>query len=157
MEVVASLAIVERCWPGYNNRTSCCVFQARLRDRHQELLKRKLFFLKQQQLSSGDRDVDDPPLFPAGGEAGEKEEEAEGEGARDLEKGVADRDGGEAGPSGTSEEQDTLIDEDDLLRRAYEDYESGAYSPRLLKFTDVDEVMSFKSLFSKTKAVLCPM
>ena len=108
--------------------------QARLRDRHQDLLKRKLAFLKQQQLS-GDRD-EDSPLFPAG--AGE----GEGAAVKVKEEEEEEEEEGEtvAGPSGTGEEPDTLIDEDDLLRRAYEDYESGGYSPKLLKFADVEEV-----------------
>ena len=32
------------------------------------------------------------------------------------------------------------MDEEDLLKKAYDDYEAGAYSPKLLKPTDVDEV-----------------
>ncbi|MCG8623917.1 MAG: hypothetical protein MJE68_18240, partial [Proteobacteria bacterium] len=35
---------------------------------------------------------------------------------------------------------DTLMDEEDLLKKAYDDYEAGAYSPKLLKPADVDEV-----------------
>ena len=35
---------------------------------------------------------------------------------------------------------DTLMDEEDLLKKAYDDYEAGAYSPKLLKAADVDEV-----------------
>ena len=115
--------------------------QARLRDRHQELLKRKLLFLKQQQLSSGDRDAEDPPLFPAGAETGDGGGEGTGEVVKVKEEG---EEGTTAGPSGTGEEQDTLIDEDDLLRRAYEDYETGGYSPKLLKFTDVEEVCEYQ-------------
>ncbi len=58
---------------------------------------------------------------------------------------VKKEEGTTAGPSGTREE-DTLIDEDDLLRRAYEDYENGGYSPKLLKFTDVEEVCETRIL-----------
>ena len=36
---------------------------------------------------------------------------------------------------------DTLIAEEDLLKQAYEDYETGAYSPKLLKAIDIEEVM----------------
>ena len=32
------------------------------------------------------------------------------------------------------------MDEEDLLKKAYDDYEAGAYSPKLLKPADVDEV-----------------
>ena len=62
------------------------------------------------------------------------------------EKEEEEEEGTAAGPSGTGEEPDTLIDEGDLLRRAYEDYESGGYSPKLLKFADVEEVCGFVSL-----------
>ena len=123
-------------------------FQARLRDRHQELLKRKLFFLKQQQLSSEDKDRESSPLFPGGteGDGGESEETVKSK--RD------DDDGTTPGPSGTAgEEPDTLIDEDDLLKRAYEDYESGAYSPKLLKVADVEEVCGLSDFFLQCKTV----
>ncbi len=51
---------------------------------------------------------------------------------------------GEAGPShaGGGEETDTLIDEDELLRQAYENYEVGKYSPKLIRATDVEEVQT---------------
>ena len=39
---------------------------------------------------------------------------------------------------------DTLMDEEDLLKKAYDDYEAGAYSPKLLKPADVDEVRTKK-------------
>lgn len=104
--------------------------QARLRDKHQELLRKKLFFLKQQQLSQ-DGTGEGSPLFPGGTE----EEVAEEQG---MQVKVDNR--AKAGPSGTGEEADTLIDEDDLLKHAYEDYESGGYSPKLIKFADVEEV-----------------
>ena len=112
--------------------------QARLRDKHQELLRKKLFYLKQQQLTQGGSEA--PPLFPAG-----SDEQGEGSGGVEVKEEVKEEEEEEedvAGPSGmaTGEEPDTLIDEQDLLKRAYEDYESGEYSPKLIKFTDVEEV-----------------
>ena len=101
------------------------MIQARLRDRHQELLRKKLFFLKQQQLTQ-DGVEEGPPLFPSG--------------AEEKGKGPEREEGGTAGPSGTVEEHDILIDEHDLLKRAHEDYESGGYSPKLLKPGDIEEV-----------------
>lgn len=100
--------------------------RARLRDKHQELLRKKLFSLKQQQLSQ-DGDSEVPALFPAGEESGDEE--------------TKEVNIGKPGPSGTggAEEPDTLIDEDDLLKRAYEDYETGGYSPKLVKLADVEE------------------
>ena len=35
------------------------------------------------------------------------------------------------------------MDEEDLLRKAYDDYEAGAYSPKLIKPSDVDEVRAW--------------
>lgn len=108
--------------------------QARLRDKHQELLRKKLFFLKQQQLSLDGTD-EGPALFPGGTE--EKGEESGGDGDRGLQEG--EDASTKAGPSRTTEEADTLIDEDDLLKCAYEDYGNGGYSPKLIKAADVDE------------------
>ena len=73
---------------------------------------------------------EDAPLFPAG----QEDEESE-----DKPQVTASEDQAKAGPSG-AEEPDTLIDEDDLLRRAHENYETGAYSPKLMRFADVEEV-----------------
>lgn len=95
-------------------------------------MRKKLFFLKQQQLSV-DGASDELPLFPGGADEGEGGEES---------KEAKEIDEGKPGPSGTGkgEEADTLIDEQDLLRRAHEDYETGSYSPKLIKFADVEEV-----------------
>ena len=93
--------------------------QARLRDNHEELLRKKL---NQQQNDGSSKD--DKGVEPEAGPSIEEEK---------------------AGPSGTGgarkgEEADTLIDEHDLLKHAYEDYETGGYSPKLIKLTDVEEV-----------------
>lgn len=86
--------------------------------------------MKQQQLTQDGDEEEESPLFPAG-TSGQ-------EGAEENEDGQTVE--AKAGPSGTGEEPDTLIDEDDLLKRAYENYESGSYSPKLVKFADVEEV-----------------
>ena len=93
-------------------------------------MRKKLFFLKQQQLTQ-EGTSDDAPLFPAGLDQKDKdgaEEEVK------VKKEVGTSEGGE--------EADTLIDEDDLLKHAYEDYESGSYSPKLLKMADMKEEVS---------------
>ena len=108
--------------------------QARLRDKHQELLRKKLFFLKQQQLTQ-EGGSEDSPLFPGGSQVEEEESESDGERVKSKAKG--------AGPSGKdnlTKATDTLIDEDELLRGALEAYEAKGYSPRLIKHGDVDEV-----------------
>ena len=46
---------------------------------------------------------------------------------------------------------DTLMDEEDLLKKAYDDYEAGAYSPKLLKPADVDEVRTTIHFVISTK------
>ena len=40
------------------------------------------------------------------------------------------------------------MDEEDLLKKAYDDYEAGAYSPKLLKPNDVDEVRDRRVVYS---------
>ena len=115
--------------------------QARLRDRHQELLRKKLFFLKQQQLTqedpTGEGTSDDPPLFPSG-----HQEDDHGKEEKEEERVSSSKTSDGAGPSEGSGGggADTLIDEDELLRGALEAYKSGGYSPRLVKHGDVDEV-----------------
>lgn len=110
--------------------------QARLRDKHQELLRKKLFFLKQQQLAQEEGDVEDSPLFPGGSKEEEEEDEKEEVGEKVKSKTEG------AGPSGADDNTvtDVLIDEEELLRGALEAYVTKGYSPRLIKHGDVDEV-----------------
>ena len=46
------------------------------------------------------------------------------------------------------------MDEEDLLKKAYDDYEAGAYSPKLLKPADVDEVRTIIHFIISTKKLL---
>ena len=48
---------------------------------------------------------------------------------------------------------DTLIAEEDLLKQAYEDYETGAYSPKLLKAIDIEEVMQLVKVVAHTSVI----
>jgi len=135
--------------------TMCCLFppslspsfpplsQARLRDRHQELLRKKLFFLKQQQQLTqeeepGEGTSEDPPLFPSGHQKIDDGKEEKGEGEERAKSSKASDAAGPSEASGGG--TDTLIDEDELLRGALEAYKSGSYSPRLVRHGDVDEV-----------------
>jgi hypothetical protein len=114
-------------WESLQLQLKATMARARLRDKHQAMLQKKLYQLKQEQmeelegmLHSGDQEEVDTP---------EEEDEEE------------DR----PGPSGTRDgggmEPDSVLDEEDILQIAYDDYEKGCYSPKLLRMVDVEEEM----------------
>ena len=117
--------------------------QARLKDNHQELLRKKLFFLKQQQLTQGGVN-DSSPLFPGGLQEEDDEEEMEEreEVMEEEEEVVKSKTEGAEVPGGSdvAAATDSLIDEDELLRGALATYTAGRYSPRLIRHGDVAEV-----------------
>ncbi|CAM9802749.1 unnamed protein product [Lampetra fluviatilis] len=111
-------------WEGLLQQLRAYTARARLRERHQDILRLKLFRLKQEQ------GVQSQPLFPImrGGAAtpssaatnNEEEED-------DNEEDEAGKSGEGAGTAG-----DSVLTEADLVRQSCEEYEAGRYSPTLL-------------------------
>ncbi|XP_029478825.1 splicing factor Cactin-like [Oncorhynchus nerka] len=139
-------------WESLMQQVRVFMGRARLRERHQDVLRQKLFKLKQEQ------GVESEPLFPIIKE--EPEDEAVTDGEKDTPSGVPgpsssspsinqkrdaeEKDEQVAGPStegdrekeGDGEEKGEVVEavltEEDLIQQSQAEYDSGRYSPTLL-------------------------
>ncbi|KAM6294785.1 splicing factor Cactin [Aegotheles albertisi] len=113
-------------WESLLQQLKAYMARARLRERHQDVLRQKLYKLKQEQ------GVESEPLFPI-----IKQEPASPSDRLDPEEVV------QPGPSSEPEaEQDAeakedaegeaVLMEEDLIQQSLDDYDAGKYSPRLL-------------------------
>ncbi|XP_015221015.2 splicing factor Cactin [Lepisosteus oculatus] len=137
-------------WESLLQQVRVYMARARLRERHQEVLRQKLYKLKQEQ------GVESEPLFPivkqelpspepaTPGEAGGAEEP--GNTASCSSPSGPREEGGEAGRSESGEEGEAgearpageaVLTEEDLIQQSLAEYDSGRYSPRLLNQTDL--------------------
>ncbi|KAM3604689.1 uncharacterized protein V6R79_014911 [Siganus canaliculatus] len=142
-------------WESLLQQVRVYMARARLRERHQDVLRQKLFKLKQEQ------GVESEPLFPIVKEEPrsddneENEEEDPGQSSRSRET-TEDRE--EAGPSTSTaaENQDesggeegdkndeekgevveAVLTEEDLIQQSQAEYDSGRYSPSLLTTSEL--------------------
>ncbi|XP_067330052.1 splicing factor Cactin isoform X2 [Channa argus] len=136
-------------WESLLQQVRVYMARARLRERHQDVLRQKLFKLKQEQ------GVESEPLFPIIKEEqrSEEDEDRPGEQASSFTKNknreredeeVAgtstsanqDKDGEEKGEKKDDEEKGEVVEavltEEDLIQQSQAEYDSGRYSPRLL-------------------------
>lgn len=133
-------------WESLLQQVKVYMARARLRERHQEVLRQKLFKLKQEQ------GVESEPLFPIIKEEPRSEEDDErGEQTREKRRntetepeegpststaGSQDEEGGEKGDKKDGEEKDEVVEavltEEDLIQQSQAEYDSGRYSPTLL-------------------------
>lgn len=133
-------------WESLLQQVKVYMARARLRERHQEVLRQKLFKLKQEQ------GVESEPLFPIikeeprseeddekGGQTREKKRNTETEpeeGPSTSTAGNQDEEGGEKGDKKDGEEKDEVVEavltEEDLIQQSQAEYDSGRYSPTLL-------------------------
>ncbi|XP_004542534.1 splicing factor Cactin [Maylandia zebra] len=133
-------------WESLLQQVKVYMARARLRERHQEVLRQKLFKLKQEQ------GVESEPLFPIikeeprseedderGGQTREKKRNTETEpeeGPSTSTAGNQDEEGGEKGDKKDGEEKDDVVEavltEEDLIQQSQAEYDSGRYSPTLL-------------------------
>ncbi|XP_063259159.1 splicing factor Cactin isoform X2 [Prinia subflava] len=115
-------------WESLLQQLKAYMARARLRERHQDVLRQKLYKLKQEQ------GVESEPLFPI-----IKQEPASPSDRLDPEESLE----AQPGPSSEPEaEQDTeakgeaegeaVLMEEDLIQQSLDDYDAGKYSPRLL-------------------------
>ncbi|KAL3988358.1 ataxin 2/2L [Sarotherodon galilaeus] len=133
-------------WESLLQQVKVYMARARLRERHQEVLRQKLFKLKQEQ------GVESEPLFPIikeeprseedderGGQTREKRRNIETEpeeGPSTSTAGREDEEAGEKGDKKDGEEKDEVVEavltEEDLIQQSQAEYDSGRYSPTLL-------------------------
>uniref|UniRef100_A0A8C8RT47 Splicing factor Cactin n=1 Tax=Pelusios castaneus TaxID=367368 RepID=A0A8C8RT47_9SAUR len=114
-------------WESLLQQLKAYMARARLRERHQDVLRQKLYKLKQEQ------GVESEPLFPI-----LKKEPASPSDRPDLEESPPAQPGpSEVGGEAESEakgegEGDAVLLEEDLIQQSLDDYDAGKYSPRLL-------------------------
>lgn len=150
-------------WESLLQQVRVYMARARLRERHQDVLRQKLFKLKQEQ------GVESEPLFPIIKEElrSDEEDERAGEPRVTEEPGQAsssstrnknreaeeeagpststarnkDEDGGENSDKKDEEEKgevvETVLTEEDLIQQSQAEYDSGRYSPSLLSSSEL--------------------
>ncbi|XP_065911758.1 splicing factor Cactin-like isoform X2 [Dysidea avara] len=114
-------------WEALLQQLRAHMARARLRDRHQAMLRKKLFQLKVEEAATSSSSATGDPLFPI----------AATEGTGESEISASDK----PGPSGTTTEGaddvDMILNEEEILKKAYDSYTEGCYSPKLLKLADI--------------------
>lgn len=154
-------------WESLLQQVRVYMARARLRERHQDVLRQKLFKLKQEQ------GVESEPLFPiikeepqsdedegrAGEQTrenateepgrsssksksrGETEDSEEEAGPSTSTAGNQDEDGGEKGEGKDEEDKGEVVEavltEEDLIQQSQAEYDSGRYSPTLLTSSEL--------------------
>ncbi|OXB52776.1 UNVERIFIED_CONTAM: hypothetical protein H355_016476 [Colinus virginianus] len=115
-------------WESLLQQLKAYMARARLRERHQDVLRQKLYKLKQEQ------GVESEPLFPI-----IKREPASPSDGLDTEEGIAVQPGPSSEPEAEQDvevkeeaEGEAVLMEEDLIQQSLDDYDAGKYSPRLL-------------------------
>uniref|UniRef100_A0A3B4URG2 Splicing factor Cactin n=1 Tax=Seriola dumerili TaxID=41447 RepID=A0A3B4URG2_SERDU len=128
-------------WESLLQQVRVYMARARLRERHQDVLRQKLFKLKQEQ------GVESEPLFPIikeepqSDEDEETEDEEEEAGPSTSTAGNQDEDGGQKGDRKDEEDKGEVVEavltEEDLIQQSQAEYDSGRYSPTLLMSSEL--------------------
>ncbi|XP_026230231.1 cactin isoform X2 [Anabas testudineus] len=141
-------------WESLLQQVRVYMARARLRERHQDVLRQKLFKLKQEQ------GVESEPLFPIIKEEPRSDEDEvsaeeqpsssakhrntdreDKEEAGPSTSANQDKDGGEKGDKRDEEDKDEVVEavltEEDLIQQSQAEYDSGRYSPTLLTSSEL--------------------
>ncbi|XP_036137641.1 cactin [Molossus molossus] len=120
-------------WESLLQQLRAHMARARLRERHQDVLRQKLYKLKQEQ------GVESEPLFPilkqepqSPGHSLEPEDQALTPPGPSLEGGPVESEAEGATPAEGEAEGEAVLMEEDLIQQSLDDYDAGKYSPRLL-------------------------
>ncbi|XP_077331854.1 splicing factor Cactin isoform X2 [Lithobates pipiens] len=118
-------------WESLLQQLRAYMARARLRERHQDILRQKLFKLKQEQ------GVESEPLFPivkqepcSPCESSAKDESEQPGPSSDVS--VPDESGSMPEGEGKDECGESVLIEEDLIQQSLNDYDVGRYSPKLL-------------------------
>uniref|UniRef100_A0A3Q4B7N4 Splicing factor Cactin n=1 Tax=Mola mola TaxID=94237 RepID=A0A3Q4B7N4_MOLML len=119
-------------WESLLQQVRVYMARARLRERHQDVLRQKLFKLKQEQ------GVESEPLFPIIKE----EERRDEENAQPSTSTRENQDKDEENAENKDEEDkgevvETVLTEEDLIQQSQAEYDSGRYSPSLLTSSEL--------------------
>eukprot|EP00069_Balaena_mysticetus_P002096 bmy_15763T0 len=119
-------------WESLLQQLRAHMARARLRERHQDVLRQKLYKLKQEQ------GVESEPLFPilkqepqSPGHSLEPEDPAPTP-PGPSEGGAAEPEAEAAAPAEGEADGEAVLMEEDLIQQSLDDYDAGKYSPRLL-------------------------
>ncbi|XP_045347424.1 cactin isoform X1 [Leopardus geoffroyi] len=121
-------------WESLLQQLRAHMARARLRERHQDVLRQKLYKLKQEQ------GVESEPLFPilkqeppSPGHSLEPEDPAPTPpGPSSSEGGSGEPEAEGAAPAEGEADGEAVLMEEDLIQQSLDDYDAGRYSPRLL-------------------------
>ncbi|KAL8177684.1 UNVERIFIED_CONTAM: hypothetical protein K2H54_016298 [Gekko kuhli] len=119
-------------WESLLQQLKAYMARARLRERHQDVLRQKLYKLKQEQ------GVESEPLFPiikkepTSPVAGGSSSRAEAEESAPPQAGPSSAGGEAEGETKAEGEGEAVLMEEDLIQQSLDDYDAGKYSPRLL-------------------------
>uniref|UniRef100_A0A669QPR3 Splicing factor Cactin n=2 Tax=Neognathae TaxID=8825 RepID=A0A669QPR3_PHACC len=115
-------------WESLLQQLKAYMARARLRERHQDVLRQKLYKLKQEQ------GVESEPLFPI-----IKREPVSPSDRLDAEESIVVQPGPSSEPEAEQDvevkeeaEGEAVLMEEDLIQQSLDDYDAGKYSPRLL-------------------------
>nr|XP_056701178.1 splicing factor Cactin [Euleptes europaea] len=120
-------------WESLLQQLKAYMARARLRERHQDVLRQKLYKLKQEQ------GVESEPLFPivkkepsSPGPSGGNSSRLEAEESTPPQAGPSSAEAGGEGEAKAEGEGEAILMEEDLIQQSLDDYDAGKYSPRLL-------------------------
>ncbi|XP_018425976.1 PREDICTED: cactin [Nanorana parkeri] len=120
-------------WESLLQQLRAYMARARLRERHQDILRQKLFKLKQEQ------GVESEPLFPivkqesySPSERSAKDESVSEQPGSSSDVLVPEKSGNVPEGEGKDECGESVLIEEDLIQQSLSDYDAGRYSPKLL-------------------------
>ncbi|XP_006027263.1 cactin [Alligator sinensis] len=115
-------------WESLLQQLKAYMARARLRERHQDVLRQKLYKLKQEQ------GVESEPLFPIlKKDPSSPSDRPDPEESTSVQPGPSSEPGEEAETEAKGDgEGEAVLMEEDLIQQSLDDYDAGKYSPRLL-------------------------
>ncbi|XP_062888841.1 splicing factor Cactin isoform X2 [Mobula hypostoma] len=111
-------------WETLLQQLKAYMARARLRERHQDVLRQKLYKLKQEQ------GVESEPLFPILKSEPQSPKDKSQDEAKEV-PGTCEGNAEEENAEGEAEGE-AVLTEEDLIQQSLDDYDAGKYSPRLL-------------------------
>ena len=123
-------------WEALLQQVKAHMARARLCDQHQDMLHKKLFQLKVEEASSSSGAVTAAgnSLFPISSSDDTTQHSGEDATADSERRGTS---GATAATSEGNDKGDILLSEEEILQKAYDHYNEGCYSPKLLKLADI--------------------
>lgn len=138
-------------WESLLQQVRVYLARARLRERHQDVLRQKLFKLKQEQgveseplfpiIKEEARSGDDDPSSSTKNKKRDTEGDDEEAGPSTSGAGKPNEEGGEEGDKKDEEKEGEVVEavltEEDLIQQSQSEYDSGRYSPTLLTSSEL--------------------